>query len=58
MVQIDQENQRRDEANHEIRKQFLSAAKARKLLKWRPLFALHEGLEKTVRWYRDFLHHE
>ena len=34
------------------------AAKARKLLKWRPLFSLNEGLEKTVNWYRDFLDHE
>jgi len=48
----------RNEASHEIRKQFLSAAKARKLLKWRPLFSLNEGLEKTVDWYRDFLDHE
>jgi len=48
----------RNEASHEIRKQFLSAAKARKLLKWRPLFSLNDGLEKTVRWYREFLGHE
>jgi CDP-glucose 4,6-dehydratase len=48
----------RDEANHEIRKQFLSAAKARKMLSWRPLFTLHEGLQATVRWYRDFVSHE
>ncbi len=48
----------RNEANHEIRKQFLSAAKARTLLNWRPLFTLNEGLEATVRWYRDFLGHE
>jgi CDP-glucose 4,6-dehydratase len=48
----------RNEANHEIRKQFLSAAKARKMLNWRPLFTLHEGLKSTVRWYRDFVCHE
>jgi CDP-glucose 4,6-dehydratase len=45
----------RNEANHEIRRQFLSAAKARRLLKWRPLFDLDEGLERTVAWYRNFL---
>jgi CDP-glucose 4,6-dehydratase len=45
----------RNEANHEIRKQFLSAAKARKLLNWGPLFTLNQGLEATVRWYRDFV---
>jgi CDP-glucose 4,6-dehydratase len=45
----------RNDANHEIRKQFLSAAKACKMLNWRPLFPLKKGLEATVRWYRDFL---
>ena len=45
----------RNEANNEIRKQFLSAFKARKMLNWRPLFTLSEGLEATVRWYREFV---
>jgi CDP-glucose 4,6-dehydratase len=40
---------------HEIRHQYLSAAKARALLQWRPLFTLEEGLERTVAWYRAFL---
>jgi CDP-glucose 4,6-dehydratase len=48
----------RNEANNEIRKQFLSAAKARKMLNWQPMFTLHEGLEATVRWYREFVTHE
>jgi CDP-glucose 4,6-dehydratase len=48
----------RNEASHEIRKQFLSAAKARTLLNWRPLFTLNKGLEETIRWYRDFLGHD
>jgi CDP-glucose 4,6-dehydratase len=48
----------RNEANHEIRKQFLSASKARKVLNWRPLFTLEEGLANTIGWYRDFLAHE
>jgi CDP-glucose 4,6-dehydratase len=43
------------EATHEIRKQFLSAAKARKTLGWSPLFDLEEGLRRTVDWYRAFL---
>jgi CDP-glucose 4,6-dehydratase len=42
------------EATHEIRKQFLSAAKARKSLGWSPLFDLEEGLRRTVDWYRAF----
>ena len=48
----------RNEANHEIRKQFLSAAKAHRLLNWRPLYSLNEGLEATVPWYRAYLSHE
>jgi CDP-glucose 4,6-dehydratase len=43
------------EANHEIRHQYLSAAKARKLLAWQSLFTLEAGLEKTVKWYEDYL---
>jgi CDP-glucose 4,6-dehydratase len=45
----------RNEASHEIREQFLSAEKARRVLDWRPLFTLDEGLGRTVAWYRDFL---
>lgn len=45
----------RNEATHEIRHQYLSAAKARRELLWQPLFTLDEGLERTIKWYRDFL---
>ena len=45
----------RGEATHEIRRQWLSAAKAREQLGWRPLFDLDEGLRRTVDWYRAFL---
>jgi CDP-glucose 4,6-dehydratase len=45
----------RNEAVNEIREQYLSAEKARKLLGWRPQFDLDSGLEKTIAWYRDFL---
>ena len=45
----------RNEASHEIRHQYLSAVKAHQLLGWRPLFTLDAGLERTVRWYREFL---
>jgi CDP-glucose 4,6-dehydratase len=45
----------RNEANNEIRKQFLSADKARKMLDWQPLFTLNEGLQATAKWYRDFV---
>jgi CDP-glucose 4,6-dehydratase len=45
----------RNEATHEIRHQYLSAAKARETLDWRPLFTLDEGLRRTIDWYRTFL---
>jgi CDP-glucose 4,6-dehydratase len=44
----------RNEATNEIRHQYLSAAKARKILDWRPLFTLDEGLRRTIDWYRDY----
>ena len=47
----------RNEATHEIKHQYLSAAKARRLLDWAPSFELDAGLERTVTWYRDFLYH-
>ncbi len=45
----------RNEVSNEIRCQYLSAAKARRMLDWRPLFALEEGLQRTIDWYKDFL---
>jgi CDP-glucose 4,6-dehydratase len=45
----------RNQASNEIRHQYLSAAKARQMLDWRPLFSLDQGLERTIRWYREFL---
>ena len=44
----------RNEASNEIRSQCLSAAKARGLLGWRPLFSLDEGLQRTIEWYKGF----
>jgi CDP-glucose 4,6-dehydratase len=44
-----------NEASNEIRRQFLSAARARKTLGWAPLFTLEEGLERTIAWYEAFL---
>ena len=45
----------RNEASHEIRHQYLSAERARRLLNWAPLFSLDEGLRRTIAWYREFL---
>lgn len=44
-----------NEATNEIRCQYLSAAKARKMLGWQPLFTLDEGLLRTIHWYKGFL---
>lgn len=41
--------------SYEIRNQFLSAAKARRILNWSPLFTLDEGLQRTIAWYKEFL---
>jgi CDP-glucose 4,6-dehydratase len=45
----------RNEATNEIRHQYLSAAKARDQLNWKPQFSLEEGLARTIDWYQDFL---
>lgn len=47
----------RNEANNEIRHQYLSAEKARQVLGWQPLFTLDAGLRSTITWYQDFLAH-
>jgi CDP-glucose 4,6-dehydratase len=45
----------RNEATNEIRHQYLSAEKARRLLGWKPRFDLDSGLERSIAWYREFL---
>lgn len=42
-----------NQANNEIRKQYLSAEKARRMLSWAPIFELQQGLERTIAWYRE-----
>ena len=42
----------------EIHSQYLSAAKARKLLDWTPANDLKSGLVETIAWYREFLEAE
>ena len=44
-----------NQASNEIRHQYLSALRAREVLKWAPLFSLQEGLKRTIQWYREFL---
>jgi CDP-glucose 4,6-dehydratase len=45
----------RNDATNEIRAQYLSAERARRMLNWAPLFNLDEGLGRTVSWYKEFL---
>lgn len=43
-----------NQAGNEIQHQYLSAEKARTILKWQSEFTLDEGLTRTVEWYRRF----
>lgn len=47
-----------NEASNEIRHQYLSAEKATRMLNWSPQFTLHEGLQKSAAWYREFFAHD
>ena len=45
----------RNEARNEITHQYLTAAKARRMLDWAPRFTLDDGLRETIAWYREYL---
>ncbi|GAB4338991.1 MAG: GDP-mannose 4,6-dehydratase [Candidatus Abyssubacteria bacterium] len=55
IMDSDLEPEIRNEASNEICRQFLSAEKARKVLGWKPLYTLDEGLRRTIAWYKNFL---
>lgn len=44
----------RAEARNEIPHQYLSAAKARRMLDWKPRYALDDALAETIQWYRGY----
>jgi CDP-glucose 4,6-dehydratase len=54
LMNSDLEPEIRNEATNEIRCQYLSAAKAREMLGWKPMYQLEEGLGRTIDWYRRF----
>lgn len=43
-----------NEAKNEIKHQYLSAEKARKMLGWKPKYDLNSGLKETIAWYKQF----
>ncbi len=45
----------RNEASHEIRDQYLDAAKARAELGWSPVYTLESSLRTTIDWYTAYL---
>ena len=44
-----------NQASGEIRSQYLSCEKARRLLDWRPAYSFQAGLQETIGWYRNYL---
>jgi len=44
-----------NQAEHEIKHQYLSAKKAREMLRWKPKYDLDDALKETVEWYTKFL---
>jgi CDP-glucose 4,6-dehydratase len=45
----------RNEASHEIQRQYLDCAKARRLMRWHPGYTLAQGLDEAIGWYREWL---
>lgn len=42
-----------NQATNEIRSQYMSADKAKKILGWKPQYTLDMGIDKTVDWYKE-----
>jgi len=43
-----------NQGSNEIKKQYLSAKKARTVLGWKPKYTMEQGLKETIAWYREF----
>jgi CDP-glucose 4,6-dehydratase len=41
-----------NEAKNEIKEQYLSIEKAKRLLNWQPIYTTEEGLKYTIEWYK------
>jgi CDP-glucose 4,6-dehydratase len=44
-----------NQAEHEIKHQYLSAKKAREMLGWKPRYEFDDALKETIEWYKEFL---
>ena len=44
-----------NQAQHEIKHQYLSAKKAREMLGWKPRYNIDDALKETIEWYTKFL---
>ena len=44
-----------NQAKGEIRNQYLSSAKAARVLGWKPVYTLDDGLTETIEWYKKYL---
>jgi CDP-glucose 4,6-dehydratase len=44
-----------NQAKGEIRHQYLSSEKAKKLLKWEAAYSIEKGLKETIPWYVDYI---
>ena len=42
-----------NQAKYEIKHQYLSSQKARKMLDWRPAYTLEKGLLRAIEWYKN-----
>jgi len=47
-----------NQAKYEIKQQYLSSQKARKLLGWKAKTNLEEGFKKTIEWYRNWFNNK
>lgn len=43
-----------NQASAEIRSQYMTSEKARRLLGWVPAYSVEQGLRETIDWYRDY----
>jgi CDP-glucose 4,6-dehydratase len=44
-----------NEASHEIPRQYLDCSKAQRVLGWKPVFSVEQGLQETIAWYEEHL---